>query len=371
MRFTLKRKLIAGGAAVALVAGTGIGAYAYFTAGGSGTGSATTGTAANLTISQVGAGYNSLVAGGSYHQDQTYGGAGITQFGNDITLANPGAQKLVSVVVAMRNWGGSAITQLPMTLSINNGTSGPMSVTQKFDFPSNLPTGRPSVTNVTFNFSAVGGFVQREFVYDIAFDPAFANAGGLNVALSSSANNLSVGTDTTPGTVWLDSSYVGFGNDFPSCTTPVTTGVWEQVITNCGPNNTNNTGAYGTSAQVVAGNADIPAVQVNVVGGTLAPLYPGAAAQPVDYAITNPGTGSVHVNQVTTTVKSVTSASDATIEACATSMYPVVNGGPVNGNIAPGTTVFSPSGTTISMTDDGNNQNNCQGNAVTLGFTSN
>lgn len=367
-KLVTKKRLTAIGLSVAVIAGA-VAAYAYFTSTGSGSGSAQTGTARTLTIQQVGAGYDSLVSTGTYTQDQTFAGAGITEFGNDVTLANSGAQQLVNVVVAFDNWG-PAIPALPITLSINNTVAGPISTTTDAAFPAAVGPATPSEENVTFDFSSQGAFVQQEFVYQISFNTSLASS--LNVALSSSYNDLSVGTDTHPGTVWLSSTYSTLGNDFPACTTPITTGVWEQVTTDCGPYSPSNPGAYGTAAQVAAGSADIPAVEVNVVGGLVPPLFPGGPSQPIDFAITNPGASSVHVNQVYTTVSGLTGAgSNGSIEACSTSMYPI-SGSPatVNENVPPGTTIVSPSGTTIKMTDDNNNQDNCEGATVNLSFSS-
>ena len=160
------------------------------------------------------------------------------------------------------------------------------------------------MTNVRFPFN--NNFVSQEFVYDISFSTS-GNAAGLNVALSSSANNLSVGTDTHPGTVWLDVSRTPrLGNDFPSVHDPNSPiGTWQQVTTNCGlANDADNPGAYGTDAQVAAGNADIPAVEFNVVGGIAPGLYPGGPSQPIDFAITNPGSSSVYVGHVAIAVTS-------------------------------------------------------------------
>jgi hypothetical protein len=374
MKLIKSKKGMALLAVVAIVAIAAVGAYAYFTSTGTGTGAAqTAGSPAGLKITQVGAGYDSLIPNASYHQDQTYAGAGVTKFGNDITLANPGSQRLVSVAVAFRNWGG-AITNLPITLSIDSGTSGPLSDTENFSFPAAITlNSHPSTTTVTFNFNSQGAFVHQQFVYGISF-AASGDAAGLNVALSSSANNLSVGTDTNPGHVWLSTTNGGLGNDFPACTTtpPVTTGVFESVNTDCGTDNVNNPGAYGTPAQVTAGNADIPAVEVNVVGGVIAALTPGGPSLPVDFAITNPGSSSVRVSTVSTVASSLSGAGTASSEACDTSMYPIA-GSPltINANVAPGTTVFAPSGTSISMTDDGHNQNNCENATVNLTFSSN
>jgi hypothetical protein len=346
---------------------TAVAAYAYFTASGTGTGSAQTATTAALTVTQVGAGYDSLIPSGSYHQDQCFACAQISKFGNDITLANPGAQRLTSVVVAFRNWGG-AITGLPVTLTINNTTNGPVTFTQSFDFPAAQLNGRPTVSNITFDLVSASVFVQQEFVYGLSFNPS-GQASGLNVALSSSALNLVLGTDTHPGTVWVDTTAgAGIAGDFPTCTIP---GVgFAQVTTDCGPYAAGNPGAYGTPAQVAAGSADIPAVEFNVVGGIAPGLTPGGPAQPIDFAITNPGSSSVHVDQVVTSVSSLSgTGSDGSIEACDSGMYPVAGSTAViNATVPPGTTVFANSGTSISMTDDGNNQDNCKGATVNLAF---
>ncbi len=362
--------------AVALLGGGA--AFAYFTSTGSGTGSAKTGTATNVTISQVGAGYDSLIPSNSYTQDQCFNCDGPSEFGNDVTLANSGDQQLTSVVLAVRNWGPE-IPSAPITLSINNTVAGPVTYTQSFDVPAATVVGaEPSTTDLTFTLASEGIFVQQEFVYGFTFgdeggappgDPH--GEGSLNIALSSSASNVSIGTDTSDGSVWLSDTF-GNNNDFPLCTTGLSAGVFEKVVTNCGDYNPLNPGAYGTTPEVEAGSADIPAVEFNVVGGSLPLLYPGGPSEPIDYAITNPGSTSVHVGQVTTTVSGLSNTgSIGGDEACATSMYPIVNGPAINANVAPGVTVFSPSGTTIKMTDDGFNQDNCEGAVLALSFSSN
>src|ERR1700689_1926071 len=103
MRFIKSKKGLAVLTVIAAL-GAAVGAYAYFTANGSGTGTAKTAAPVALTITQVGAGYDSLVPTNNYTQDQTFGGAGISEFGNDVTLANSGAQQLTSVKVAFDNW---------------------------------------------------------------------------------------------------------------------------------------------------------------------------------------------------------------------------------------------------------------------------
>jgi hypothetical protein len=368
----LKRKRTAIAAVVAVVVALSIGgvAFGFWTSTGSGTGAAKVGAPASLTIQQVGAGYDSLVPSSNYTQDQTFAGAFITELGNDITLANPGAQELANVVVAFRNWG-PAITGLPITLSINNTVGAPISVTTDANFTAATGGATPSTSDVTFDFSSQGAFVDQEFVYSITFN-ASGDAGGLNVALSSSANDLSVGTDTDPGTIWLSTTYPTLGNDFPTCSTPVATGTFEKVITDCGAYSLSNPGAYGTPAQVAAGSADIPAVEVNVVGGIApAALYPGGPAQPVDFAITNPGSSSVMVQSVT--------ASYAGTADCPQGWFafndPTGNHTPgtvaIGKEVAPGTTLFVPSGLTFSMLDPNTSQDTCESMSLILTFSSN
>jgi hypothetical protein len=279
----------------------------------------------------------------------------------------------------MRNWG-VAVTNLPITLDIYSPSVSPevstnviaSDTTQTFSFAANNTDGSPSVTNITFNFPQ-GTFVPQEFVYGITYD-GVTLAPSLNVALSSSANDLTVGTDTTVGTVWLSTINSSIGNDFPVCTTPVATGAFEQVNTACGdPSNANNPGAYGTAANVAAGNADIPAVEFNVVGGATASLWPGET-QNIDFAITNPNPGSVWLSTVTITLK--TSGSDVAnqyssdIAGCLSTWF-TVNGTPVplTGYVAPGVTDFTGLAS-ITMSNPLVDQSKCEGATIGLTFTS-
>jgi hypothetical protein len=374
MKFKKGRKrAIIGSVAAVLLGATA--AFAFFTSTGSGAGSAGTATATQaLKIQQIGAGYNSLItsnASDPYIQDQTYSGAGISQFGNNVTLAKAGAQQLINVVVAFRNWN-TAVSGVPITLSIDNTVAGPISDVETPTIPAAIvPGANPSLTNVTFNFASQGAFVDQQFTYLISFDASGA-AGSLNVALSSSTNNLSVGSDTNPGQVTVNTTDPNLGNDFPGCATPVATGTPVAVNADCGPEAPGNPGAYGNEPN----NADIPAVQVNVVGGVVTGLYPGGPAQPVNFAITNPNSSSVQVNQVTTTA-GVLSNTSATYPAppnpaCDPTWYPI--GTPtvtVGESIPQGTSIFDATGTSISMTETNSNQDNCEGADIGLNFTSN
>ena len=399
------RKRVVALATAASVLAIGTAAFAWFSSVGAGTGSGQTGTAASLTISQIGAGYDSLIPANTYPQDQCFACGGPQEFGNEITLSPNNATELISVVVAIDNWGASE-TNVPVTISIpGQYTPGgaTLTATNETNFlPAAINSDTPTETNVTVNFAPQNAYVYPTLVYGITFNTAadeapVAAADSLNVGLASSATDLSVGKDTAPGTVWMDDTN-GNNNDFPSCTTisptadgaaqtdggdPLPTSGFEQVTTNCGPSNPANPGAYGTQAEVDAGSADIPAVEFNVTGGSAAVLYPGGPSEPVDFAITNPGNTGVHVNTVTTNIASVTSNDISGDEVCAIGMYGLSTNGTqpsspaqtvadtLNATVPPGTTVFSPSGTTIYMHDDGMNQDNCENAVVGLSFSSN
>lgn len=347
-------------------------AFAYFTSQGTGSGSAGTGTDnKTLTISQIGAGYDSLVATNDYTQDQCMQGcSGPSVLGNDITLANTGDQQLVDFVVAVRNWG-PAITNGPITLTINNTVSGPVSFTQDFDVPAaTAPNAEPSTTNLTFNLASEGVFVQQEFVYGLSFGDPLGSEDSLNFALASSSADLTVGSDTSPGSIYLEDTN-GNNNDFPACTTGLPTspaGQLVKVVTNCGPWNPGNPGAYGNESNT----ADIPAVKVDVVGGTLATLYPGTS-DAVNFAITNPNPSKVYVNQVSSTIAGVVGGNDPTTCASnSTSWYKVSPPSVTVGEeVPPGTTVFNATGMSLSMVDANVSQDACQGSTVNLNFTSN
>ena len=361
----LNKKLAIAGITVGLIVGaTGV-AVAYYTSNGHGTGAAVAGSVNGVTIAQIGPAYDSLIPNNNYIQDQTYGGAGVTDFGNQVNLASTG--QLENVVVAFHNWG-SAISALPVTFSIfspgaTTGSVGSpiISNTTNLTMPAANVNGSPTEANLTFDFSS--DFVQlpSTVVYGITF-----NDGSLNVALSSSGNNLSVGSDSYPGYVFvslISNVWVpGWQVDVGSCSTP--TSVFAAVYVWCGANsNPGNLGAYDN-----AQGADIPAVEFNVIGGSTPPLYPGGPAEPVNFIVTNSSSGSVTVNQVDTAVSTISNAgTNNAYGPCTTSMFSVT---PVNIDSSLGSNDSLTGTAMITMINDGNNQNNCQGATLGLTFSS-
>jgi hypothetical protein len=124
----------------------------------------------------------------------------------------------------------------------------------------------------------------------------------------------------------------------------------------------------GTGTAGVGSSTNVTIAQTNTVSG----LVPNGPAQTINYKVTNPGNGSEYVNQVTVSVASISGAGSATgtgIDACTPALFHITQGSPIATDI-PAT--GSATGTaTISLPDDGNNQNNCQNATVNLSFSSN
>jgi hypothetical protein len=119
--------------------------------------------------------------------------------------------------------------------------------------------------------------------------------------------------------------------------------------------------AYFSGSGAGTGAADTGSVTTTdlaISSSTPTGLLPGGPAGTINLTIKNNGSGAEHVGTVTGTVSGVTSGSIVGDETCATSFYTVA---PVNvdKDIAAGTT-YSLATTTITMGDDGNNQDNCQ-----------
>jgi len=129
--------------------------------------------------------------------------------------------------------------------------------------------------------------------------------------------------------------------------------------------------AYFSATGSGSGSASVGSssgLDISQDGPAVTGLVPNGPAKTIHYTVTNNTAGAEFVDQVSTTVSSVTSGSLAT-EACDASMFTIVDGPALSTNLQPGHTA---SGTaTIKLVDDGNNQDNCQGSTVSLAFASN
>jgi hypothetical protein len=102
MRFSFKKKLVVGAAAAAVIAGTSIGAFAYFTSSGTGSGSATVGSATAWTVGETG-----TPTGGPLYPDASIGGSNVQTDSYTVTNGGSGSQNLTNVVIKVAKGDGS------------------------------------------------------------------------------------------------------------------------------------------------------------------------------------------------------------------------------------------------------------------------
>ncbi len=115
--------------------------------------------------------------------------------------------------------------------------------------------------------------------------------------------------------------------------------------------------------------ADIPAVEFNVVGVTnTPPLYPGGPADPITYIISNPGNTPVGVTGVTTSLASVSGATNSA--ACFAANWFTITQGSYSG-IIPANGSVTDSTASIAMVESGTNQDVCENGTLNLGFATN
>lgn len=121
--------------------------------------------------------------------------------------------------------------------------------------------------------------------------------------------------------------------------------------------------AYFTAGGSGTGTASVGTVtNIELSGSTTGTLYPEGPAGDVAITVHNPGSGSQYVDKVQL---AGVDPSDASCDATAFSMPEVT----VGQTIAAGGSVVVHGA--LSMADNGSNQNDCQGNSLTLNLTSN
>jgi hypothetical protein len=415
-RFTKKHRLVTVGIAVALVLGIGGAAFAFFTSPGGGTGAAQVGTASNLSIHQDGMTvYDSTLAPLPGNIPSLgFDATGTYELGNEITpLAS--SSPLDTVVVDLSSWAcgsGSGATctttpgatfSMPITFNIYNPaspTGSPIATeTQTFNIPYR-PTsaGCPDDTAwydattkacyhglsvpITFNFSSQDFVLPSTLVYGIEFStesygPSVAGISGvsgpwnsLNVELTTEPTNVTVGSDTEPGNAFVAGTQGDIGPGEVTCST-LGSGFAQYPTASC------DGGAEGLGT-----TNNVPAVQFNVTNPLSPLLYPGGAAQPINFTVDNLGSVAAYVGSIGISVaydpangyvESTPGDPNTDVVGCKVSWFsftdvPVV----INGNIPVGPTDYLSvdTGASISMLESGTNQDACEGAAIGLVFTS-
>jgi hypothetical protein len=410
MKRFMNKKLLVVGVAVAVLLGVGGAAFAYFTSTGSGTGSAAVGTSTNLVIHQLGPIYDSTLSPLPGNMPSLgFDATGAYELGNEITLAST-SSPLDDVVVDMSSWacqtgsGASCVTTpgatfpMPITFNIYNPaspTGSPIATdTQTFNIPYRPSSAGCTDTTawydatdsacyhgltvpITFNFSSQDLTLPSTIVYGIeysteSYGPSVLGITGvngpwnsLNVELSTEPTNVTVGSDTEPGNVFLAGTQGDLGPGEVTCST-LGAGFAQYPTAACGPN------GLGTTNNV-------PAVQFNVLNAGVGDLYPGGPSLPVNFSVYNPGHGNEFVNTVTPSVASFGGLVEAyagdtlsAITGCYADWFSVSPSTlTLNQDIPAGGTIYVTGMAFISMADDPINQDACENATVGLNFSSN
>lgn len=414
---THKKLAVSGLALTVALLGGGV-AFAFFTSPGGGNGTAGVGTAANLSIHQDGATvYDSTIAPLPANLPSLgYEATGTYELGNEVTPV-ASSSPLDTVVVDMSSWacesgsGASCVTTpgatFPATITLNIFSpasptgSALASDTQTFQIPFRPTSGGCSdptawydaatgacshglLTPITFNFSSQDFVLPSPFVYGIEYstvDYGQPPLGGsesnpvnsLNVALTTEPTNVTVGSDTEPGNVFVAGTQGDIGPGEVTCQT-LGSGFAQYSTASCDGGN-----------QGLGTTYNIPAVQFNVTNPVAPSLYPGdqATPQPINFTVDNLGNIPAHIGSIDISVaydpangdvESTPGDTNTDVAGCSVNWFGF-NNVPVaiNGNIPPGSTDYlsTSTGASIYMTESGTNQDACEGAAIGLVFTSN
>jgi len=125
------------------------------------------------------------------------------------------------------------------------------------------------------------------------------------------------------------------------------------------------TSGTGTGSAVTGTTAGVTVTQA----GTTTGLYPGGPAAPVNFNINNPGPGNQYVSTVTVAMTGVTGPNISATRPCTTAEFVLTQPAAINTDLPVGSTSFSPSGSTIALTNTAVNQDGCKSATVALSFT--
>jgi hypothetical protein len=125
-------------------------------------------------------------------------------------------------------------------------------------------------------------------------------------------------------------------------------------------------GGSGTGSGSAGTTTPITVLQTSTVSA----LYPGGPAQALSGTITNPNSGSVHVQSITASVTSITGAgTDPGQPACTTADF--VIGGTSGPYVALADDSTTWSGLTLNIVDGAANQDNCKNATAVITYSAN
>ena len=130
--------------------------------------------------------------------------------------------------------------------------------------------------------------------------------------------------------------------------------------------------AYWTQSGSGSGSAtaDTTAAITVYQTSTVSTLRPGGPSGALSGDFTNPNPGSVTISSITATVDAFSSQTNVAKPPCTQADFAI--GGTSGSNVVPtGTRVGSWSGLTVSLVDNGLNQDNCKVKTVSISYTAN
>jgi len=124
--------------------------------------------------------------------------------------------------------------------------------------------------------------------------------------------------------------------------------------------------AYFTSTGAGVGHAAVGSAgswTISVSAPTGGYLYPGAGTETIGYTVTNSGGGNQYLNAITVTMPTSggnvwDTTTSAYTTSCAANWFTVTDAAPPLGTYTPA--LSNPGTVTVTMQDNGGNQNGCQ-----------
>jgi hypothetical protein len=124
------------------------------------------------------------------------------------------------------------------------------------------------------------------------------------------------------------------------------------------------TSGSGTGSGATGTNTAVTVAQTSTISG----LVPGGDPQAVDFTITNPSSTPQYVTTVAVSISSVSGLNITAAHPCDASDFTLVQPTASYGDLAPGDTAYSLSGSTLKLKDTATNQDGCKNATVHLAF---
>jgi len=127
----------------------------------------------------------------------------------------------------------------------------------------------------------------------------------------------------------------------------------------------------GTGSGTGSASATTPAALTVNQSTSVTNLFPGATAVTLSGTFDNSNPGPVFIHNVTAAVHAFSSQTDNTKPACTQADFAIGGSATVDANVAAGSGVGSWTGLTVRLLNGAGNQDNCEGQSITIDYTAN